>query len=230
MPIAVNRPRPTPWRSSRAVNFVGESANSSSAASRNRPASVSDAMNQVLRPPLCASASSKRALPNGKLSPQSAQAATRPRAARLRSVLFETADVLGNTARYGDVEAGLARNPKARARAVLAPLARAVEPHAAGSRRDVHALRRVGPEVKLARVDQTQGFLGTVREAQGVTDDLAVEIDVGLGNRCDVMKFHLSRHHRSCSNPPLALRLWGWAEPVHSVHPGARSSCSATPY
>src|SRR4051794_11471804 len=53
---------------------------------------------------------------------------------------LEGADVLGDARPHADVEAGLGRYAEARARAVLEPLARAVEAHAATAGRDVHAL------------------------------------------------------------------------------------------
>src|SRR5882724_8082777 len=105
--------------------------------------------------------------------------------------LFERADVFADAGCDLDVEAGFAGYLEYAACFVSVPRAFAVEPNLAATGRDVHAFGRVGAEVKLAGVDQAERLFGTTCELDGVTDDLAVEVNVGFRDCGNVRIFSL---------------------------------------
>src|SRR6185436_7872679 len=74
-----------------------------------------------------------------------------------------------------------------------------VELYGALARDNFHPLRFVGAEMEFAGINQAQRFLASIREKNGVTDDLAVEVNVSLGYRCDSAKFCRHRGHRPTS-------------------------------
>src|SRR5687767_4172213 len=99
---------------------------------------------------------------------------------RARRRSFERTHVLRDAAGYRDVEARLGRYAKRRTRRVLPPLGATIQAHPAAARDDLHELGRIGPEMKLARVDEPDGLFRTVGEEQGVGNDPTFEVDVGL--------------------------------------------------
>ena len=64
-----------------------------------------------------------------------------------------------------------------------------IELHAALTRDDFHPLRLVCAKMKLTGINQTERFLGAIREQNRVTGNFAVEIDVRFGERGDAPKF-----------------------------------------
>ena len=64
-----------------------------------------------------------------------------------------------------------------------------VEFDAAGAGDDFHALGGLGIKVVGAGADEAEGFLGAVGKDEGVADDAAVEVHVGLGGDGDAGEF-----------------------------------------
>ena len=73
----------------------------------------------------------------------------------------------------------------------------AVDFDGALARRDFHALGFVCAEVVFARMDEAEGFFGTVVEEDAMADNLALEVDVGLGDRGDVIKRRWDGRHKA---------------------------------
>ena len=65
-----------------------------------------------------------------------------------------------------------------------------IEHNLTGSTDDLHEFGSFCAEVVSAGQDHAEGFLGTVREDDGVGDNVAIEVDVGLGVSGDVVEFH----------------------------------------
>src|SRR6185295_6985824 len=94
----------------------------------------------------------------------------------------ERTHVFADAALHLDIEAGLGGDIEERARGVILLAVLDVENHGAGAGNDFHALGFLGSEVKLAGINQSEGFLGAVRKQNAVTDHLAVEINISPGD------------------------------------------------
>src|SRR6478609_3073004 len=108
--------------------------------------------------------------------------------------LQERADVLAEAGRHLDGEAALAGHVEISAGGVILHRGLAVEGHAAGAGDDLHALGRAGTEVVAAGIDEPEGLLRAVGHQHGVADNLAVEVDVGLGVDGDAGELRGERH------------------------------------
>src|SRR6185436_12424541 len=101
----------------------------------------------------------------------------------------ERADVLADALLYFDIESGFGRNFKSLAGRITGAAFSAVELDHTTAGHDFHPLSFVSAKMKLSRINQAESFFAAVREENGVTHNLAVEIDVGLGDRGDAPKF-----------------------------------------
>src|SRR5688572_3994374 len=81
---------------------------------------------------------------------------------------FERTHVLRDAGGDADVEAGLRGNPKRGAGGVVSPFGAAVQAHATAARDDLHALGRIGAEMELTGINESDRFFRAVREEQGV--------------------------------------------------------------
>ena len=71
----------------------------------------------------------------------------------------------------------------------------AIEFNGAGSGDDFHAFGFISAEVEFSRIDQAQGFLGLIREEEGMADDAAVEVDIGFCDGSDIAEFGWDIRH-----------------------------------
>ena len=99
------------------------------------------------------------------------------------------ADVLADAGLDFDVETGFGGDFKGLAVGVCLESSLAIQLDGALAGDDFHALGLVGAEMEFAGEDEAEGFSGAIGQQNGVADDLAVEIDVGLGDSGDVAKF-----------------------------------------
>ena len=98
--------------------------------------------------------------------------------------------ILADTVLHPNREPGFRRHVKGRSGSVSLDALFAVELHFAGSIGDGHLFRRVGTEVILSGIDQTEGLFGLVREKDRVTDDFTVEIDICFRDGGNLRKLH----------------------------------------
>ena len=99
------------------------------------------------------------------------------------------ADVFAEAGFDFDVEAGFGRDFKGLARGVRPDSGLPIQFDRALAGDDFHALGFVGAEMEFAGKNQAQGLADAVGQQNGVADDLALEINVGLGDSGDVAKF-----------------------------------------
>src|SRR5688572_13686441 len=93
----------------------------------------------------------------------------------------ERADVFAQSSAHGDGEPAVAGDVEVRAGAVTVGGSGAVDRDGAFAGDDLHTLGGAGLEIVGSGADQAECLLGVVRHEHGVAHDVAVEIDIGLG-------------------------------------------------
>ena len=97
----------------------------------------------------------------------------------------EGADVFAEAGRHGDGEAAVGGDVEERAGAVGCGCRTVFLRDGALARDDLHAFGRAGAEIIRAGADEAEGLFRRIGEEDGVADDVAVEVDVGLGHDGD---------------------------------------------
>ena len=101
----------------------------------------------------------------------------------------ERADIFANAGADRDVKAAVCGNIEELAARESAFGFAAVELHDAVTGHNLHSLGLCGTEMKIAWIDEAQGFLAAIRKQDAVADDFAVKIDVRFCDGGDSRKF-----------------------------------------
>lgn len=108
------------------------------------------------------------------------------RGARFIRLLQKRADILGDAVSHLDGETAPGGNVEVFTGLIRLGFSLPVERDLARAGDDLHTLRGIGAEVVGTGIDEPERFLGAIREEDGMADDFAVEINVGLGEDRDV--------------------------------------------
>src|SRR5258708_504274 len=124
---------------------------------------------------------SKRPLPHGR--DFAGKSEIRNQKSEIRNpppALQKRTNILPNPLPHLDVESGFGRDFEDLPRPVAVRGRLAIDFDTALAGDDFHPLRLVGSEVKLAGVNQSQGFLRAIGKKQGVADNFALKVNVGF--------------------------------------------------
>lgn len=110
------------------------------------------------------------------------------------------ADIFADAFLHLDVETGFRRNFKAGTGAVGFHLGRAVPFHPAFTFDNFHDLGLVGAEMEGTWVNQSERLLAAVGKENGMRNNLAVEVHIGLRHGGYIGKLSRYGHARKCPN------------------------------